>query len=410
VVVTAVVTSALVGCSVDGSSAPADAVLTAPTGSAASTAPTSPRASPQVAFPVRTIDVADTEPVALTVVDTVGSAPTRPWLRTVGESGRYRAVVTWRRHEAVLPVGTSPIAVMRNGIAVTGAYGTKLRFVDWSGRMMHVPAAPHGAIRAVVGTGRQLLWSAAGPGGDDILKRWVPGRAVRRVTIDPGERPRRASRLRIVPVGSFGAADHVYGNFWKTHGVQDALTYARTSGRPAAWQLSPIWAISPATELVAGWPRQVGGGSNCVAVYRSDGDVPLWTRCFLRRGKPVEARVEGFDRAGRRLLVTVAGGGWAGPAASFHIGRNTLLSLDAKTGRVASRLDANAAGQVSEGDDSFLFVQHRLPLGWRQGRDEGPYESWIVRCSWRGRCERATVPVPNDTFHPWGVQLLSDRS
>jgi hypothetical protein len=133
-----------------------------------------------------------------------------------------------------------------------------------------------------------------------------------------------------------------------------------------------------------------------LAVYAADAATPTWARCFERRGRPAEIVSTQFTSDGSRIVLLIRGGRFVGPAAIFHVGRDTLLVLDSTGGRISTRIDHNFDRVVLEDDRHVVFARQVPPhVG---GTDEGPYSAWLMRCGFDGSCERATPPLHADTM------------
>ncbi len=309
-----------------------------------------------------------------------------------------RRTLSWRDRAVAVPRNLS-ISFVTSDLIVgfRGSPPQELVSLPWSeGRPTRLwRAGRDGSSMPVVpGDANRLWWSHLPFRGDGRVLSWGPRQGARHHLVDLGPPPDPTARQVWSVGGVLGDGDVILTGRWD----QEASSvippiHERTSGRPAEWGLEIVLAVSAPAGLVAGLASDRTG--SCLAVFAADDPTARWIRCFERRGRPGEIVSAHFTSDGSRLVVLIRGGDFDGPAAIFHVGRDTLLVLDTAQGRIANRIDHNFDRVVLEDDRHVIFVRHRPPH--RFGTDEGSYVAWLVRCRFDGLCEPATPPLPADT-------------
>ena len=135
---------------------------------------------------------------------------------------------------------------------------------------------------------------------------------------------------------------------------------------------------------------------NCVAVYPSGGNAPLWTRCFTRGSKPVPFSVISFSPNGKLLAGFVPRDEYA--STDGHP-RSTLLVLAARTGKLYHRFDRDlglpTGGVRFENNQHVMFSDSTFS---RSAQEEAGFKRWLVRCTLSGVCEMATPPTETSWY------------
>jgi hypothetical protein len=361
---------------------------------------------------MRVIDVEASPVMQATLSSRRGPPPGLPWRRPdLSEPGT--TVVHWRGRQISLSSELDLLMVLKPGAVAYDSPSDSYVLESWDGRGRRIQ--PRNAVwdsAMTLADGR--IWGVVrGPDEHDRLMWWnVDGSdtGVHRTDFGPRPRKRGAWYFRLGVQETLGPDDVVYGAYWQGLNRSAGRGFRRTSGLPADWDLQNVESVSSAAQLVAGPPRQTGRRPGCVAVYEAAGSSPLWTRCFNRGGRPEEHRVIDFTPDGSRVVVLVRGGRPVFRNSIFKEGDDTLLTLDAVTGEVVSRLDHNFGSWYFgdpeiEDDHHILFVHNDASDGPdRLGLPEWPYTSWIMRCSLSGSCELATGPIPADE-HKLPVQV-----
>lgn len=363
------------------------------------TAVPAPRRVAAEAVPVTTTDVSRTRPRPPDTRVVMGPRTRLPLLMPP-HGDNSRATLMWRNNRVRLPRDFQvSFATARGAVGVDSGGGDRpsVMSLPWNGsspsRLWR--ARRRGYVTGVVPRdGNRLWWSLATYRGDDQVLSWGPDAGVREHPIDPGPRPEPTATQSLSVDGVLSDGDVILSARWEQQVSSGLPTrYHRTSGRPAPWDLENITGVAPRTQLVVGLASGLDG--NCLAVHEADVAAASWIRCFERGGRPAEIVSAQFTPSGSRLVVLVRGGHFVGPAAMFHVGRDTLLVLDTSNGQISTRMDHNFDRVVLEDDRHVLFVRHGRPdLG---GTDEGPYVATLMRCSLDGSCERASSGLPANT-------------